>query len=190
MDNDLILVEQAKKGDKSAFRELVEQHKRRVYFLAFNLTNNREDAEDVTQEVFVKVYRSLAKFKGDSKFSTWIYRITVNTCYSLKSKKSYTEMKAKDNMEEIVNRSNDKINYAAANPERTTESKFMGSDINKALEKLSKKEKAVFVMRNFNELSFEEIVKVLKIKSSTVRSLNFRALKKLQKELAYYKNEI
>lgn len=186
MTDELILVKRAEQGDKTAFRELVEQHKRGVYYLAYDLTGNREDAEDVSQEVFVKVFRSLHKFRGDSKFGTWIYRITVNTCYSLKSKKSYSEMRTKDNIEEIVDLSEDKSDHSFANPERLTESGYIKQSIEKAMNKLSKKEKTVFVLRNFNELTFDEIVKVLNVKPSTVRSLNFRALKKLRKELAFY----
>ncbi len=185
MNSDLELVELSKNGNRVAFRKLVEMHKRSVYYLAFDLTGNREDAEDVSQEVFVKVFRSLDKFRGESKFSTWIYRITVNTCFSLKSKKSYTEMSTKENIEEIVDQSEHKNNHSFANPERVVESGFIRNSIEKALEKLSKKEKTVFVLRNYNELSFDEIRKVLNIKSSTVRSLNFRALKKLRKELAF-----
>ena len=186
MTDELILVERAKQGDKTAFREIVELHKRGVYYLAYDLTGNREDAEDVSQEVFVKVFRSLDKFRGDSKFGTWIYRITVNTCYSLKSKKSYSEMRTKENIEELVDLNENRIEHSFANPERITESGFIQKSIEKAMKKLSTKEKAVFVLRNFNELTFEEIVKVLKVKPSTVRSLNFRALKKLRKELAFY----
>ena len=189
MDIELQLIERARSGDKTAFREIVEQHKRGVYYLAFDITGNREDAEDVSQDVFIKVYRSLDKFRGDAKFSTWLYRITVNTCYSMKSKKSITEMNVKENMEEVVDHSDEKIIHAAADPERVTESSFLKKQIEKALDKLSKKERAVFTMRNFQEMSFGEIVEIMKIKSSTVRSLNFRALKKLQKELAYYKSE-
>jgi len=186
LTNEIELVERARQGDKTAFRELVEQHKRGVYYLAYDLTGNKEDAEDISQEVFVKVFRSLHKFRGDSKFGTWIYRITVNTCYSLKSKKSYSEMRTKDNIEEIVDQSEYKNVHSFAHPEKMTESGFIQKNINKAMNKLSKKEKAVFVLRNINDLTFDEIVKVLKIKSSTVRSLNFRALKKLRKELAFY----
>ena len=185
MSNEAELIERTKNGDKTAFRELVEQNKRNVYYLAFDLTNNKEDAEDISQEVFVKVFRSLHKFRGDSKFSTWIYRITVNTCYSLRNKKSYSEMTTKENIDEIVDSSETKIVHAFANPERITDSGIIQDRVEMAMEKLSKKEKAVFVLRNYRELTFDEIVDVMKIKSSTVRSLNFRALKKMRKELAF-----
>ncbi len=190
MNTDLQLVEQARKGNLSSFKILVEQNKRLVYNLAFDLTKSREDAEDVSQDVFVKAFRSLDKFRGDSKFSTWLYRITVNTCLSMKRKKSYSTMQTEEDMNEVI-AANEKLSvkFQQVNPERVTESNFIKKNIDKAMQKLSERERTVFVMRNFNELPFEEIVQALKLKAGTVRSLNFRAIKKLQKELSFYNQE-
>lgn len=189
LEDETQLIQLVQNGDKTAFRELVEKHKRNVYYLAFDLTGNREDAEDVSQEVFIKVYKSIKKFRGDSKLSTWLYKITMNTCYSLKSKKSYTEMKTKENIEELVDAAAEKNIPHNADPERAAESGFIQKSLDAALLKLSKNEKIVFVLRNFNELSFGEIVDMLNMKPSTVRSLNFRALKKLRREMAYFNSE-
>lgn len=191
MQSETELIRQIKSGDIYAFRELVEQNKKNIYRLAFNLTGSREDAEDVSQDVFIKAYRSLNKFRGDSKISTWLYTITVNTCYSMKRKKSYTHMQTNENMEEIMDNSNIETNQTGRdNPERSTESGFIRENIEKALMKLSKRERSVFVLRNYKELPFDEIVDILKLRPGTVRNLNFRAIKKLRKELSFYNNGI
>ncbi len=190
MDKDTELIERAKNGDIKAFRELVNEHKRNVYYLAFDITRNREDAEDVSQDVFIKVFRSLKNFRGDAKFSSWLYRITVNTCLSLKSKKSYRVMQNIEDIVEINDKSSELKSSQSMYPESHTEAGFIRKNIDKALEKLSKREKTVFVMRNFSGLSFGEIVKILKLRPGTVRSINFKALEKLRKELAFYKDEI
>jgi RNA polymerase sigma-70 factor (ECF subfamily) len=187
LENELQLIEQAREGDKTAFRVLVDEYKKAVYFLAFDLTKSKEDAEDASQEVFIKVYRSLKNFRGDSKFSSWLYRITVNTCFSLKKKKSYSQMTTKDEIDEVVDGSDYKTDYSSFDPERTTESGFIQEHIEKALDKLSKQEKTVFILRNYNGLSFNEIVEIMNLQPTTVRGINFRALKKLRKELAFYK---
>ena len=190
MDLDIALIERARNGDITAFKELVTKHKKNVYYLAYDLTRCREDAEDVSQDVFIKAYNSLKNFRGDAKFSSWLYRITVNTCLSLKRKKSYTAMKTSDNIEDVIETKFEIQGDGSTNPERETESGFIQKHIEKALEKLSKSERTIFIMRNFREMSFEEIVEILKIQPGTARSSNFKALRKLRKELAVYRNEI
>lgn len=190
MIDEKLLVEQARSGSKAAFRELVEHNKKGVYYLALDMLANIEDAEDVSQEVFIKAFNSLNKFKGDSKFSTWLYRITVNTCLTLRNKKSHTAFKANEEMEEIIKNENRlKDESHTADPEKSVNMKMFSESLKSAVEKLSPKEKTVFILRNYKELSFEEIVKIVKLKSGTVRSLNFRALQKLRTELSYYIDE-
>jgi len=187
---DKVLVERVLGGDKTAYRELVERSRKMVYYLALDMTGNREDAEDISQDVFIKAFRSLHNFRGDSKFSTWIYRITLNTCLSQKRKKINQVTQTEENMEEIRNKSVATVKPSFFdNPEKVTEAGFIQKNIEKALFKLSGREKSVFVLRNYKELSFEEISEILELKAGTVRSLNFRALQKLRKELSFYKND-
>lgn len=189
MDNDIELVDKARQGDLSAFKSLVMKHKTNVYYMAYNLLRCREDAEDASQEVFVKVYRSLDNFKGDSKFSTWLYRITLNTCLTLKNNKSYSALKTTANMDEIDEMNSEYNENDINNPERKLESVFINEHIEQALNKLSKQERIVFLMRNNNDMPFTEIVEVLQLQPGTVRSLHFRALRKLRRELSFYKNK-
>jgi len=190
LDKDTELIERARNGDIAAFKELVNEHKKNVYYLAYDLTRCREDAEDVSQEVFIKAYKSLNNFRGYAKLSSWLYRITVNTCLSLKRKKSYSEMKTHEDIENLIGTKSEMGKSGGRNPERETESGFIRRHLEKAMQKLSKSERTIFIMRNFREMSFEEIVEILKIRPSTARSSNFKALRKLRKELSIYKNEI
>ena len=190
MDKDTELIKQAQNGDLNAFRELVIEHKRNVYYLAFDLTRNREDAEDISQDVFIKVFRSLKYFRGDAKFSSWLYRITVNTFLSLKRKKNYIAMKDGENLEDMIDTEFEMSNSGNVDPESYTEAGFIQKNLDRAIEKLSKRERTIFVMRNYSGLSFGEIVKIMKLRPGTVRSTNFKALEKLRKELAFYKDEI
>ena len=122
--------------------------------------------------------------------STWLYRITVNTCFSMKRKKAVSEMRTEENMEEIMSASPFIKNESlTVSPERSTESVLIKKNIEIAMSTLSKREKSVFVLRNYNDLPFDEIVEILNLKPGTVRSLNFRAIKKLRKALSFYKYE-
>jgi len=185
LDNDTEFIERAQNGDLSAFKELVIKHRNNVYYLAYDLTRNREDAEDVSQEVFVKAYNSLKNFRFDAKFGSWLYRITVNTCLSLKSRKSYSAMRSHENIEQLTGSDSDIGNSQSTNPEKETDSVIMQTHVEVALEKLSMREKTVFIMRNISGMAFEEIVDVLKIRPGTARNLNFKALRKLRKELQF-----
>lgn len=190
MDKDTELVQRARDGDLAAFRELVEKHKQNVYYLAWDLTRNREDAQDISQDVFLRAFRSIKNFRGDSKISSWLYRITVNVSFSFKSTKNYRVMKNSDNIDDMQDFQPEIKDNRNISPERKTESGFIQKNIEKALQKLSKRERTIFIMRNYSEMSFDEIVKILKLQPGTVRSTNFKALQKLRKELAFYKEEI
>ncbi len=190
MDPDIELIKQAQKGNIDAFRNLVNKHKRNVYYLAYDLTRNREDAEDVSQDVFLKAFSSINKFRGDAKFSSWLYRITVNTCLSLKSRKGYSAMKTAESIENIVDTKLEMSSWGNTDPEQHTEGGFIRENIEKALQKLTPKERTVFIMRNNSELSFLEIAEIMGTKPVTVRVINFKALEKMRKELAFYKEKI
>lgn len=185
MDRDTELVERARNGDRAAFRELVSIHQRNVYYLAFDLTGNKEDAEDISQEVFVKAFNAIKKFRFDAKFGSWLYRITVNTSLTMKGKKSYSEMKHREEISTVVESVQEPGIHDETHPERITESVLLHSHLEKALERLSKRERTVFIMRNYSDMAFDQIVEILKISAGTARNLNFKALKKLRKELQF-----
>jgi RNA polymerase sigma-70 factor (ECF subfamily) len=182
-----ILVERASGGDMSAFREIVEVYKRQIYSVSLDFTGNHHDAEDVLQEVLIKVYRSLHKFRGDARLSTWLHRVTVNTCLDRQRKASVPTTSS----EEIPRYAE---RFAASdprsNPERTAESNRMQEQIDDALSALTPLERSVFVLRNYSGLPLKEVARVLGRSEGTVKNMLWRALRKLQKELAIYRREL
>jgi len=163
-----------------AFRELVESAKNGIYRLAYDLTGSRDDAEDLSQEAFVKAYRSLASFRGEARWSTWMYRITVNTYLDEKKNKMRSIMERSDNMEEHGNRS-------AITPEQAAEARMIEENIGSALESLTPRERSVFVLRHYHDLPLKQIAITLEITEGTVKALLFRALGRLQDELSFYR---
>lgn len=186
MIDEKIYIDQAKEGDMNAFRQLVENHKVRLYNLAYDLTGNRHDAEDLSQDVFIKVFNSLHKYRGESKFSSWLYRITVNTWINMRKSKHYKAQKMTEELQEehfLMNTN------SIANPEKDTESILIQNSIQSALSGLSPREKSIFVLRHYNDLKIADISKSLGISVGSVKTLLFRAIKKMQKNLSYYTQE-
>jgi RNA polymerase sigma-70 factor (ECF subfamily) len=184
-ENETHLIERVCSGDLYAFQEIVERYKKKVYYIAYDIVGDHHDAEDVSQEVFIKMYRALDRFRKDAKMSSWLYQIAVNTSIdSLRRKKT----KPRINVEDLdqVRRREQALESASpeANPERRAVTSLMQEHIDRALHKITPQERAVFVMRHYNEFKIKEIADVLDVSSGTVKSLLFRALKKLRKELA------
>jgi RNA polymerase sigma-70 factor, ECF subfamily len=175
--------------DVSAFRGIVEAHKARVYRLALAIVGDQADAEDITQEVFLRVYQSHSTFRGDSAVSTWLYRITTNVCLSSLSRgrdrlsrgESYD-----DNSEAVPSA----LHASAIPPDRDAEASLMSDRIQEAQGTLTPRERAVFVMRHFEDLALKDIAFALSVRIGTVKSLLFRAVEKMQTQLSYYREEI
>lgn len=185
--NEQILVDRFCGGDNSAFHELVGQHKKKIYYLAYDITGNHQEAEDISQEVFIKMFRSLKKFRRDAKMSSWLYQITVNASIDSLRKKSSKPKRSIDEFDQL----NIQEGIASSgshnfDPVISTESTQIQNHISQALQKISPKERTVFVMRHYNDLKLNEIAEVLNITVGTVKSLLFRAIKKLRKELSSY----
>jgi len=186
-ENDQILVDRFTSGDTSAFQELVERHKKKVYYLAYDITGDHHEAEDVSQEVFVKVFRSLNTFRRDAKMSSWLYKITVNASIDSLRKKSSKPEASIDILERADVRDNPMGSSIDLDPERSAELLLLQKHISHALQKISPKERSVFVMRHYNDLKIREIAEILNISIGTVKALLFRAIKKLRKELSIHR---
>lgn len=171
--SDIELVSEFRNGNMSAFDEIVRRYQKKVYFLARRILINHDDADDVAQEVFIKLYHSLSEFKGESSLSTWIYRITVNECNGFLRKKRIKEIISLD---EIVN-----ILRQDRTPEQEMIEKEERKLIEKAIENLPPKQRIVFVMRFFENLEYEEISKILGKPIGTLKANYFHAVKKIQK---------
>lgn len=190
MTDERLLVRRIQDGDTSAFRELVEAHKMRVYYLALDLHGNHHDAEDLSQDVFMKAYKGIKKFRGNAQIGSWLYRITLNTYLSRKRKKA-------DSIVTLANRQDDderdpleKADSVTGNPERTAVSRGIGEHVDAALEKLTPQERAVFVMRHYHDMPLKEIASTLAVAEGTVKSLLFRSIRKLREHLSFYRDEL
>jgi RNA polymerase sigma-70 factor (ECF subfamily) len=182
------LIERARTGESAAFRELVERYQKKIYYLALDLTGNHHDAEDLSQEVFIKSFRSLDTYRGDAKLSSWLYRITVNTNINQRRKKAFTAMKAQENLDTIhweTHSGTSSLN----DPEKQAQAGLIQMHIDRALDELSVRERCVFVLRHYNDFPLNQIAEIMDINQGTVKSTLFRALMKLRKELAFYRDE-
>ena len=174
-------------GETSAYEELIRRHQGKIYGLIYNMTGNKEDTEDLVQDVFVKAYHSLAKFKGDSSFYTWLYRIGVNhTLNFLKKRRKYPQLSL-DDVDGGIERNPAYVELSAKeSPVRDASITELQQKLNKALQSLSEKHRAVVVMHDIQGIPHEEIARMLKCSHGTIRSRLFYARQKLQSELSEY----
>ena len=182
---DQVWVERAQAGDQEAFRHLVERYQRRVYAVAYGIVRNRDDAWDIAQEAFVKAYRNLTRFQGNSGFYTWLYRITYNLCIDnmrARSRRSFVEIDSSRMLQAAVA----KEAPMETHPAKTADRRELAEQIEKALNQLSEKHRAIIVLREIEGLSYEEIADVLKVSKGTVMSRLFHARRKLQDLLDPY----
>lgn len=178
--NDDILIEAIGNGDTKAYAQLVDRYKDLVYTLAIRMLKHKEEAEEVAQDTFIKVFKSLYKFKGDSKFSTWIYKVTYNTCLDrIKKNKKHLNDVAID---EFTFNKLDTIDNALDNIIKEEKSVL----IKKCINKLPEDSSALLTLFYFEELSLDEISKIINIEANTVKVKLFRARKKLAVILEQY----
>lgn len=183
LENERELVEAARAGDREAFRVLVERHQGEVFYLALGVLRDPDDAQDVVQEVFIKAYRSLARFRGESRLGTWLYRLTLNACRDHQRKGRL--MKLQHSLGLVAEPESRWVEERPdADPERRTAGGQLRQDLLRALGKLTPAERDTFVLRQFNQLTIRETARVTRRAEGTVKNLLFRALRKLQKELA------
>jgi RNA polymerase sigma-70 factor (ECF subfamily) len=188
--NDQILIDRLCSGDQTAFYDLVGQYKKKVYYLAYDITGDHHEAEDISQEVFMKVYRALKTFRRDAKMSSWLHQITVNSSIDSLRRKSVRHAKSMGELDHVSTQEN-LVASGAHNfdPVQSTESAQIQNRISQALQKISPKERTVFVMCHYNGLKLKETAEILNVTIGTVKSLLFRAIRKLRKELLPFMNE-
>jgi len=184
--NEKELVSRSKAGDNRAFEELVKRYQRKVFGIAYGIVRDPEGASDVCQETFLRAFKSLSKFKGDSKFYTWIYRIAVNMSidYVNKHKKDPVLFNDDTNMLEKIDW--DVSTSKPINPIKSLDVKELGTLINNGLQKLSENHRAVIILREVEGLSYNEIADVLKCNKGTVMSRLFHARSKMKTMLQAY----
>ena len=178
------LVEKAKAGELKAFEELMNKYERKVYGIAYRMTGNREDAEEVLQEAFLSVYKSLGRFKGKSSFSTWLYRIAVNAAL-MKLRKKKIDTVSLD--EPVVSDDGDRLIREAVDwttPEELVERKRLMEVISEAIDSLPETYRVIILLRDREGLSNSEVARVLKTSVPAVKSKLHRARMHLRNRLA------
>ena len=171
------LVRKSQLGDKAAFEQLVIRHQDLVFSLAYKLTGNREMANDVAQEAFIRAWKAIEKFRGDSTFSTWIYRITVNTAWTLRKKaKKHNTLNIDDTYEPIV------IDEKK-DPELVAINSDLSSVLIKALDKIPIEQRIIVELKNIEGRSHKEIADYLDISVTAAKVRLHRAHQKLRQIL-------
>jgi RNA polymerase sigma-70 factor (ECF subfamily) len=183
--NERELIERICKGELEAFRQMVEKYKKKIYYLAYDIIDDHHEAEDISQEVFIKVYRNISKFRKEAKFSSWIYQITVNASIDAKRKQSLrTHLSIEDNQIKNTYERSALSDNKTKDPEIHTEITHTQDQIHRTLDRISPKERSIFIMRYFNGFKLGEISDVLNISTNTIKSFLHRARKKIRKELS------
>lgn len=186
-----LLIEGLKRGDPVSLEHLFNIFKDKIYNTAISYVQNAEDAEELTQDVFIEAFRSIEKYKGDSSLSTWIYRITVN-----KSLDFIRYTKRKKRFAILTNLFNPQTGEQQfeitdfVHPGTELEKKEQSTYLFKALEKLPKNQKTAFILSKIEGLSYAEISEVMKLSISSVESLLFRARQNLKKNLSRYYDDL
>ena len=163
------LVKKAQSGDLRSFEQLIEQHQAKVFNIALGIMGNRQDAEDAAQIAFIKIYRAIGDFKSQSKFSTWVYRITVNVCMDeVRKKKRHGSV------------SDEEIGDAffaddSSSPEAQSLKSEQSEELKKAIASLKPEHRKMIVLRDINGFSYEEIAKITRLSAGTVKSRINRA---------------
>ena len=178
-------VARARAGEGDAFRLLVERHSHSIFRLAYRMTGNEPDAEDVVQETFLRAHRGLRRFEARANFGTWLYRIATNCALDLirKRQRSDAGREALDASEtELSERT---LSLAATNPtpDRLVFSAEVQQKVAAALNRLSPKERAAFVLRHFEGKSIAEVSRVMGLRANAAKNNIFRAVQKLRREL-------
>src|ERR1700758_5514102 len=183
-EEEKLLIEHAQSGDREAFEQLVRRHDRDILRLAFHMLGNREEAREVFQETFLKAYRSLSRFRFESSFYTWIYRIATNVSLDHLRKRQTLkeEISYESDTETHPDRPALKDTLAAtyySNPERRLYGKEVGEKIQEALKTLSEKERLVFELRHYQGLRLKMIGEIMGSTEETAKNYLFRATQKL-----------
>ncbi|RJP18522.1 MAG: sigma-70 family RNA polymerase sigma factor [Candidatus Abyssobacteria bacterium SURF_5] len=184
MSSDEELIAETRGGNRASFQELVEKYQRRMYSVAYGILGNREDALDAVQEAFIKAYRSLPEFKGQSTFYTWLYRITVNAAIDLARKaQRHEEVEFREEIEVVEEKGDYPVAAQSENPSERLMRKELGELIEKAIALLPVEQRTAVVLREIEGLSYREIAGIMKCSEGTVMSRLHYGRKKLQELL-------
>ncbi|OQX96113.1 hypothetical protein B6I21_01905 [candidate division KSB1 bacterium 4572_119] len=186
VSEDTKLMLDVKNGDQEAFRELVEKHKLSVLNLCLRFTGNKDEADDLAQDVFMRVYQAAPRYEAKASFTTWLYRITLNLCLNFqRRKKLLTFFSLDQNSNNQYNKSTE-IPITSDQPDTNFEKQEKQRIIQEAINSLPENQKTVVILYRYQQLSYQEIASVLETSVSAVESRLFRARHNLKKRLEPY----
>ena len=178
-EQELTIVRRVQHGDVNAFELLVAAYEKNVFNVALQMLGNREDAQDMAQEAFLKAYNSLSSFRGDSKFSSWLYRIVSNVCLDFKrrqGRRPSSSLTVEDDEGETLELD---IADESQSPEALLERKLTREAVRRGLQELPDEQRQILLLREIQGMSYEEISEAMGLEEGTVKSRIFRARKKL-----------
>lgn len=189
--DDAHLVDQAQRGDQHAFQELVARHQQRAYAVALGVLRNPDDAKDVVQEGFIKAYRNLDRFQGQSSFYTWIYRIMMNAAIDHLRRRRSRSRETVGFDDRLAHEDPDDNNailpqLLEANPAKNLGRHELAAQMNQALGQLSPDHRAILVMREVEGMSYKDMAKTMRCAKGTVMSRLFHARRHMQKLMLGY----
>ena len=178
-EQELTIIRRVQHGDTEAFSMLVAAYEKNVFNVALQMTGNREDAQDMAQEAFLKAYSSLSSFRGDSKFSSWLYRIVSNVCLDFRrrqGRRPSSSLTVEDDEGESLELD---IADESQSPEALLERKLTREAVRRGLDELPEDQRQILLLREIQQMSYEEIGETMNLEPGTVKSRIFRARKKL-----------
>ncbi|NLH74540.1 MAG: sigma-70 family RNA polymerase sigma factor [Verrucomicrobia bacterium] len=185
--SDAMLVARAKRGDLDAYDELVRRYQERIYSAMYHMTSNHEDASDLTQESFIKAYRALKSFKGDSSFFTWLYRIAINKAINFLKQRKHVHEMSLDDLDLNAEHDPDIVALISEKtPRRQAALSELQVRLNEAMQKLSEPHRLVVTLHDIQGLPHEEIGRIMNCNVATVRTRLFYARQQLQAYLSDY----
>jgi RNA polymerase sigma-70 factor (ECF subfamily) len=186
-EEDEALVRRTQNGENAAFDVLVERYKERLYATVYHMTSNHEDANDLVQDTFIKAYKSLRGFRGQSSFYTWVYRIAVNRTINFIKRRKNRSQYSLDDLDSSIQTDPDLVELMShVTPRREVALTELQEKLNEALQQLSEPHRAVVVMHDIQGMTHADIARVMKCSEGTVRSRLFYARQQLQGLLSDY----
>lgn len=174
--NEVFLIKKAAKGDVDAFEMLIEEYQKKVYNIALGILKNHDDANDIAQEVFIKIFKSIKNFKGESSFSTWIFRITTNACLDeIRKRKNNQTVSTDENIVLDDGEVTKQIIDDGPSPDEIYEKNELKKYVAKAISNLGEEHRTVIVLRDIQGFSYDEIADILDCPKGTVKSRINRA---------------
>jgi RNA polymerase sigma-70 factor (ECF subfamily) len=177
-ENIQILLEKAKEGDRLAFKTIITLYQQKVFLLAYSILRNREDAMDIVQETFMRLYQKLDAYEREKNFQAWLLQMTKNLCIDY-YRKNYSKRRELESAKSI-----EELNLAAEDGPNNAASSDLRRIFSRCLEKLTDRQRMIFILKHYNGLQYQEIAQVLNISVGTVKSLHSKAVQNLKNLLS------